>query len=146
MSEPRDNGTFPPELDRAEAAMDALDAEPLDADEAAAGAAAAADAVDETLDERVEAVLDELGGVERRREGDAVAFVTRGRLFARLDGDRLEVLLDAPVARAALRTPDTGPAPAGVGWIVFAPREVDRYALDRAEAWVRLSHRRAETG
>jgi hypothetical protein len=47
------------------------------------------------------------------------------------------------VASAALRTADTRPSPRGAGWIAFTPRSVDRFALDRAEAWVRLAHRRA---
>ena len=141
------NGHVPPGTDGAddsvEAALDALDAEPLDPAEAEAGAAAAGDEVDETLDERVEAVIDDLGGVERRREGDAVRYVAGGRVFAALDGDRLEAALDAAVAKAALRTPDTSASSTGAGWIAFTPRVVDRYALDRAEAWVRFAHRHA---
>jgi hypothetical protein len=126
-----------------EAALDALDAEPLDPEEAAEGAAAAGDAVDETLDERLEAVIDDLGGVERSRDGTAVRYAADGRVFASLDGERLEVVLDATVAKAALRTPDTAASPTGPGWIAFTPGVVDRYALDRAEAWVRLAARRA---
>ena len=141
------NGHVPPGSDGAadpvEAALDALDAEPLDPAEAEAGAAAAGDEVDETLDERVEAVIDDLGGVERRRVGDGVRYEAAGRVFATLDGERLEAALDAAVAKAALRTPDTAASPAGAGWIAFTPRVVDRYALDRAEAWVRFAHRRA---
>jgi hypothetical protein len=141
------NGRVPPGADGAdasdEAALEVLDAEPLDPAEAAAGAAAAGDAVDETLDDRVEAVIDDLGGVERILDGEARRFAVGGRPFATLDGDRLEAALDAAVAKAALRTPDTAASPAGAGWIVFSPVTVDRYALDRAEAWVRLAHRRA---
>jgi hypothetical protein len=149
---PGSNGHVPPGVDGAfddgapdgaEAALDALDAQPLDADEAAAGAAAASDEVDESLDERVASVIDELGGVERTRVADGVDYAVRGRVFARLADDRLEAALDATVAKAALRTPDTAASPAGAGWITFSPRTVDRYALDRAEAWVRLAHRRA---
>ena len=141
------NGHVPPDVNgadvSADAALDALDAEPLDPAEAAAGAAAAGDEVDESLDERVEAVVDDLGGVERRRSGEAVAYAVNGRVFATLDGERLEAALDAAVSKAALRTPDTAASPAGPGWISFAPRVVDRYALDRAEAWVRFAHRHA---
>ena len=141
------NGRVPPGADGAdgsvEAALDALDAEPLDPSEAAAGAAAAGDEVDESLDERVEAVIDDLGGVERHRDGDAVRYEVAGRAFATLHGERLEAALDAAVAKAALRTPDTAASPAGAGWIAFTPQVVDRYALDRAEAWVRFAHRHA---
>jgi hypothetical protein len=147
MTAERGNGAVPPGTDGAdrsdEAALDALDAEPLDASEAAAGAAAAGDEVDETLDERVEAVIDDLGGVERTRDGQARRYAVGGRAFATLSGDRLEAALDAAVAKAALRTPDTAASPVGAGWIAFTPTTVDRYALDRAEAWVRLAHRRA---
>jgi hypothetical protein len=127
----------------ADAALDALDAEPLDADEAASGAALAADELDESLDERVEAVVDELGRVERRYEGRTLVFAAGGRVFAARHGATLEVALDASVLKAALRTPDAAPSPRGAGWVAFSPPNVDRYALDRAEAWVRFAHRRA---
>lgn len=143
IGEARTTGAGDPGLAEADAALDALDAEPLDPDEAAAGAAAAADEVDESLDERVEAVIDELGGVERRREGDALVYAAGGRAFAALDGDTLEASLDANVLKAALRTPDAVPSGRGAAWVAFTPASVDRYALDRAEAWVRLAHRRA---
>jgi hypothetical protein len=116
---------------------------PLDPHEAAAGDAAADEDVDESLDERVEAVLEELEPVSRRRDGEVVLLAAGSRVFAVLGPDLLEVALDPPVASAALRTADTRPSPRGAGWIAFTPRSVDRFALDRAEAWVRLAHRRA---
>lgn len=116
---------------------------PLDAEEAAAGTAAAGEAADESLDERVGSVLDELDGVTRRREGDAALFAQDGRVFAVVGADMLEVALDPVIARAALKTPDTRPSSRGTGWIAFTPGTTDRFALDRAEAWVRLAHRRA---
>jgi len=137
------NGHLPHIGDGVEDALDALDDEPLDEDEVAAGAAAAADPVSESLDERVEAVVDELGEVTRFREGGAIRYAAAGQVFAVLDLDRLEVGLDQRVATAALRTPDTAPTSSGPGWIAFTPAAIDRYALDRAEAWVRLAHRRA---
>jgi hypothetical protein len=140
------NGQGPGIDDPDEDALDALDAEPLDEDEVAAGVAAAADVVDQSLDERVEAVVDELGSVARLRDGAAVRYAVGERVFATLDGERLEVALDRPVAAAALRTPDTAAGTAGPGWISFTPSAVDRYALDRAEAWVRLAHRRVSGG
>jgi len=137
------NGHLPHIGDGVEDALDALDDEPLDEDEVAAGAAAAADPVSESLDERVEAVVDELGEVTRFREGGAIRYAAAGQVFAVLDLDRLEVGLDQPVAKAALRTPDTTATSSGPGWIAFTPAAIDRYALDRAEAWLRLAHRRA---
>lgn len=116
---------------------------PLDEAEAAAGGAAAGEALDESLDERVELVLEDLVGVTRRRDGDVVLLAVRGRVFAVLGADFLEVALDPPVATAALRTPDTQPSPRGAGWIAFGPKQADRFALDRAESWLRLGFRRA---
>src|SRR6478736_5179597 len=130
-----ENGHAPDDLDEEDL--------PLEPEEAAAGAATAADPVDESLDERVGAVIDELGGVERRRDGTTVAFAVGGAVFAVLAEDLLEVALDATVLKAALKTPDTAASVRGAGWIAFSPRAVDRFALDRAEAWVRFAHRRA---
>lgn len=116
---------------------------PLDEAEAAAGAAAADEALEESLDERLELALEDFVGVARRRDGEVVLLAVRERVFAVLGPDFLEVALDPPVASAALRTPDTRPSPRGAGWIAFAPARTDRFALDRAEAWLRLGYRRA---
>jgi hypothetical protein len=131
----RENGHAPAELEDEDL--------PLDEDEAAAGAAAAADPVDETLDERVGSVIDELGDVERRRVGTTVELVANGAVFAALTDDGLDAALDATVLKAALKTPDTAASARGAGWVSFTPSAVDRFALDRAEAWVRFAHRRA---
>jgi hypothetical protein len=116
---------------------------PLDEAEAAQGAAAADEEADETLDERVEAVIEELDGVSRERDGEAVAYAVSGRVFAVLMPDLLEVALDPAIAAAALRTPDTLASSRGKGWVAFTPEAIDRFALDRADSWVRLAHRRA---
>lgn len=135
------NGQFDPADD------DGLDDDsPLDAAEEAAAAAEALAEADESLDERVEGVVEGLDGVERRRGGDAVTFLARGAAFAVLAPDALEVALDAAVARAALKTPGASPSRRGPGWIVFTPMVVDRFALDRAEAWLRSAYRRAIGG
>jgi hypothetical protein len=138
------NGHFDPaSADEA----DGLDDDaPLDPSEESAAALAAAAETNETLDERVEAVVEDLDGVERVRDGDSVRYVAGGRPFAVLLADVLEVSLDAAVARAALRTADTLASPRGPGWIAFSPGSVDRFALDRADAWVRSAHRRARGG
>ncbi len=120
-----------------------LDDAPLDESESAAGAAEAAAATDETLDERIGAILDELDDVTRTRDGDVERLAVGSRVFAVIGADLLEVALEPAVARAALRTPDTQPSPRGTGWVAFTPRANDRFALDRAEAWVRLACRRA---
>ncbi len=140
MSGPDGNGHLP------EFGEDEADDPPLDAAEAAEGAAVADEEADETIDERVEAVIETLTGVSRQRDGEAVAYAAGGRVFAVLMPDLLEVALDPSIATAALRTPDTQASSRGNGWIAFTPDGIDRFALDRAEAWVRLAHRRATGG
>ena len=144
MSGPDGNGRLP---DPDEDGPDDPDEDaPLDPAEALAGAAAADEEADETLDERVEAVIEELDGVTRQRDGESVAYVAEGRVFAVLMQDLLEVALDPAIATAALRTPDTLASSRGKGWIAFTPDGIDRFALDRADAWVRLAYRRATGG
>ena len=116
---------------------------PLDEVEAADAAAIAGADTDESLDERVGTVLDGLNDVTRTSEGEVERLAVGGRVFAVLGADLLEVALDAAIARAALATPDTRPSSRGAGWIAFTPATTDRFALDRAEAWVRLAYRRA---
>lgn len=139
----------PADLD--EAALDALDAAPLDPDEAASGAERAGETVGESLAELVARVAADLDGADLHGAGgDAEATLAMdGRVFAVLpgasDAQVVDVALDGPVTRAALATPDTSASPRGAGWVRFAPRVMDRYAADRAEAWIRFAHRRAST-
>ena len=138
----RTNGTSPMP-DPAIGDDDLDDDSPLDAAEAAAAAAVADQPADRSLAELVDSVIEDLGGVERIREPAGVSCAVNGRTFAVVAEDRLETSLDLAVARAALRTPDTSASPRGLGWIVFAPASIDRFALDRAEAWLRSAYRRA---
>jgi hypothetical protein len=131
------NGQFHPGGDD-----DLDDDPPMSAAEEVAGAAAALEATDESLDERVEAVIEGLDRVTRTRDGESVTYLVGGRAFAVLMPDVLEVALDPAVARAALRTGGTLSSSRGSGWIAFTPEAIDRFALDRAEAWVRSAHRR----
>jgi hypothetical protein len=140
MSGVEGNGRLPdPDVEADDMDEDA----PLDAEEAVEGAAVADAEADETLDERVEAVVEELDGVTRQRDGESVTYTAGGRLFAVLMQDLLEVSLDPPIAAAALRTRDTLTSSRGAGWVAFTPDGIDRFALDRAEAWVRAAYRRA---
>jgi hypothetical protein len=146
MSGSEGNGHLP-DMDEDELDEDELDEDaPLDAAEATEGAAAADEEADETLDERVAAVIEELAGVTRQRDGESVTYAAGGHVFAVLMPDLLEVALDPAIAAAALRTPDTLASSRGKGWIAFTPDRIDRFALDRADAWVRLAHRRASGG
>jgi hypothetical protein len=130
------NGHFDPTDD------DLDDDAPLDAAEEAAASAEALGQAEETLDERVESVVEDLDDVQRARDGESVTYRVAGRAFAVLIADVLEVVLDPAVAKAALRTTNTRVSPRGAGWIAFAPGSIDRFALDRAEAWLRSAHRR----
>jgi len=66
-----------------------------------------------------------------------------GKAFAALGPAGIEIRLDAPIAAAATRTPDTGPSPRGPEWVRFNPHEMDGHAEDRVRAWLELAYRRA---
>jgi hypothetical protein len=87
-------------------------------------------------------IVDELADVSRT-DGDATVWHRAGRPFASLAGDVLEVRLQPPVARAALRTPDTQVSARGEPWVRFSPSELDRFAADRAAAWLESAWRHA---
>jgi hypothetical protein len=125
---------------------DALDAEPLDEAEAASGASIAGEGTGESLEDRVRAVIAGLGGVAVDADPAGERLSVAGRVFAVVSPGLLEVALDQRVARAALATPDTQPSARGAGWLAFSPAATDRFVLDRAEAWIRLAHRRATVG
>ena len=133
------NGRFHPAGDGADA--DEGDV-PMSAAEEAAGAIEALAETDESLDERVEAVIEDLDRVDRIRDGESVTYLAGGKPFAVLMPDVLEVALDPNVAKAALKTGNTIASSRGSGWIAFTPETIDRFALDRAEAWIRSAHRR----
>ncbi len=122
---------------------DEVDDLPLDAEEEAAGSAAAEADAGESLGELIDALVRDLRGVARSRGGELDLLSVGDRVFAAVGDQMLEVALDGPVAKAALATPDTRPSSRGAGWVAFTPATVDRFALDRAAAWIRLAYRRA---
>jgi hypothetical protein len=78
--------------------------------------------------------------------GPAVRMTTwsrNGVAFAVLGPTGIEIRLDAAVAAAATRTPDTAPSPRGREWVRFNPRDLDAHAVDRLRAWLELGYRRA---
>ena len=95
-------------------------------------------------------VLDEaaadLEAAERRPAtgGEHVEWSIAGRVFASASRDRAEFRLAPEVAAAALRTPDTLTSDRGRDWVAFTPPEVDRFAIDRATAWLASAWRRAD--
>ena len=89
----------------------------------------------------------DLPGTDPTLEPDgSLTWVRTGRRFAAVsaDGSSAEFALDPAVADAAARTPDVTASDRGPGWVVFAPREIDDHAADRAVAWLASAHRRAE--
>jgi hypothetical protein len=122
---------------------EALDSEPLDPAEAASGSALAGEGTGESLEERLRTVIASLAAVIRDVEGPAERLSADGSVFAVVSPGLLEVALDQRVARAALATQDTRPSSRGAGWVAFTPGAADRFALDRAESWIRFAYRRA---
>lgn len=97
-----------------------------------------------SLETELAEAAEELDPVDADGGPDGIEWRRDGRLFAVASGERAEFLLDAAVARAATRTPDTAPSGRGPGWIEFRPAELDEHALDRAVAWLASAWRRAE--
>jgi len=96
------------------------------------------------LGARIAAVIRDLD-IEQTASADGTALSVGSGTFAIVGRDRLEVLLDPIVAAAAARTPDTVASGRGPGWVLFTPARLDRFALDRAEAWLRSAHRQASS-
>jgi hypothetical protein len=97
-----------------------------------------------TLAEAIDDVAKTLPGVERRDvQGGGFEWLVAGRPFAAVQAGRAEFRLDPVVARAALGTPDTTVSARGAEWVAFSPAELDRFAVDRALAWLGAAHRRA---
>jgi hypothetical protein len=97
-----------------------------------------------TLTELLDRAASELAAVERVASGASLEWRRGPLTFAAADPDQAEFRLDAAVARAATRTPDTEPSPRGPGWILFRPSALDGHAVDRAEAWFASAWRFAE--
>lgn len=98
--------------------------------------------------DRIAALLAELASeiedVEVRTLGTTIEYHHAGTLFAVLDTDALEVMLGPDIASAATRTADTGTSDRGAAWVRFAPRRIDRFAMDRAGSWFEAGWIRAE--
>jgi hypothetical protein len=95
------------------------------------------------LVELVLEVVGQLADVDRIDADEEAVWQRSGRPFAALAADALEVRLQPPVARAALRTPDTEPSRRGEGWVRFAPPTLDQFAADRVAAWIESAWRHA---
>jgi hypothetical protein len=91
----------------------------------------------------VELAVAGLDDVERLERGALVEFSRTGRVFAAIEGGVASYRLSPAVARAALATPDTSKSSRGADWVTFAPAAMDRFALDRAVAWLESAWRNA---
>lgn len=96
-----------------------------------------------SLSELVLEVVGQLADVDRIDAAEEAVWQRSGRPFAALAANALEVRLQPPVARAALRTPDTEPSRRGEGWVRFAPPMLDQFAGDRVVAWIESGWRHA---
>jgi hypothetical protein len=85
----------------------------------------------------------DLPGVVVRGDGARREFRVGSVVVARLAGPVAEYRLDPAVIKAALRTPDTKPVEGASEWVAFEPARMDRYATDRAVAWLQSAVRRA---
>jgi hypothetical protein len=97
------------------------------------------------LRDALDEALSDLDDVEQADGGAGATVEWRrgGVPFAALAGDGAEFRLDPPVAKAALRTPDTSPSRRGGDWVRFSPAVLDGHAVDRAQAWLSSAWRRA---
>ena len=102
-----------------------------------------------TLRELLATAAADLGdaGTSTALDGE-VSWSRAGEPFAVLRGDSgaAEFRLDAAVAAAAARTPDTSPSPRGPGWVLFRPASLDAHGSDRAAAWFVSAYRRIRRG
>jgi hypothetical protein len=85
----------------------------------------------------------ELAGAEVAQGPVATIWSVGGQPFAALSVGTAEFRLDAGLAPAARRTPDTTGSPRGKEWVAFSPAILDRYAEDRLRAWFAAAFRRA---
>ena len=88
----------------------------------------------------------EEAGIDTGTDTDgSTTWAIAGRPFATLDGagTTASFRLDAVIADAARRTPDTSASPRGPEWVSFRPATLDGHAEDRARAWFAAAARRA---
>lgn len=75
--------------------------------------------------------------------GAPTSWIRGDQTFVTLADGVAEFRLDAPIAAAARRTPDTAASSRGPEWVRFEPRTLDGMAIDRATAWFEAAFRRA---
>jgi hypothetical protein len=92
-------------------------------------------------------LLDRLAGgspeVRREERDGVVRFIAGGEPFAELSEGTARFRLQAPIARAALRTPGTRPVAGRADWVSLDLSPWDRMTADRAAAWFESARRDA---
>jgi hypothetical protein len=96
-----------------------------------------------TLATRLAGIANELDDVRVVLAGGTMTWSRGQTAFAVLHGAAVELRLDAAIAAAALKTPDTESSQRGREWVRYAPATLDGHDLDRLTAWFQLAHRRA---
>jgi hypothetical protein len=91
------------------------------------------------------AAAGELSDVREMTTDSITEWSVGGHVFAAITAGAAEFALDPAVAGAARATPATGPSPRGADWVAFSPPELDRFARDRAIAWLGSAYRRASS-
>lgn len=81
------------------------------------------------------ALAAKLGEVNADVRGELTEYRRGNVRFATVEGNAAELRLHPEIAEAARSTPSTSGSQRGPEWVRFAPPEVDRHALDRAESW-----------
>jgi hypothetical protein len=98
-----------------------------------------------TLGEVLAAAAASVDAVSERTPAGETDWRRGDTVVANLDADGrvASFRLDAVLAAAAQRTPDTGPSERGPEWVAFSPTVIDDHAVDRATAWFLAAVRRA---
>jgi hypothetical protein len=101
------------------------------------------DALEPTLADLLDDLASEFPDVERREGPEGVDFLVGALQFARLTGVAAQFRLRPEIAEAAIRTPAVTASTLGREWVMFGPKGLDQYSLDRAQSWFELGHRLA---
>jgi hypothetical protein len=96
-----------------------------------------------TVQDLLKEAAEGLDPIDARATGDEVLWQREGRAFAVSGTGRAEFRLPPVMGRAALGTPGTSASERGTEWVVFAPPDLDRTAVDRVVAWFAAAWRHA---
>jgi len=95
------------------------------------------------LPAKVAEIVADLTSARSMSADGVVTWSVGDQAFAALGQFGIDIRLDAAIAAAAARTPDTAISPRGEDWVRFNPRALEGHAVDRLRAWLELAYRRA---